>query len=107
MHDRARAHHDIASSSQGRESTLPAEPEGRILPSVAEPPAVPFDCPNCGAKYKVVGVERPPPRKDRKLRCKHCAGPLQPYEGQFLLKYFLVERPGEQTRRINLTRRDR
>jgi len=55
---------------------------------------VPFNCPNCGAKYEIVRVEAPPrPTTDREITCVTCGGPLQGRQGAFVLKYFLVERP--------------
>jgi hypothetical protein len=52
-----------------------------------------FECPNCAAKYRVVRVEAPlGPTIDREITCLSCGGPLHGREGQFLLKYFLVER---------------
>ena len=54
--------------------------------------SVPFDCPNCGAKYEIVRVEAPP-TTDREITCVSCGGPLDAGQGAFILKYFLVERP--------------
>jgi DNA-directed RNA polymerase subunit RPC12/RpoP len=54
-----------------------------------------FDCPNCGAKYKLVKVEADPTR-DREIACRSCGGPLDGWEGVFALKYFMVERPRPQ-----------
>ena len=57
-------------------------------------PPTPFDCSNCGAKYKLVRVEAPAgPTTDREITCISCGGPLHGREGKFLLKYFLIERP--------------
>jgi predicted RNA-binding Zn-ribbon protein involved in translation (DUF1610 family) len=58
-------------------------------------PAAPFKCPNCGALYEVVRVEAAP-ANDREIACRACGGPLRGREGRFILKYFLVERPGER-----------
>jgi predicted RNA-binding Zn-ribbon protein involved in translation (DUF1610 family) len=57
-----------------------------------------FDCPNCGARYALVrveadGVEADGVEADGELACRSCGGPLQGYDGPFILKYFLVERP--------------
>jgi predicted RNA-binding Zn-ribbon protein involved in translation (DUF1610 family) len=35
-----------------------------------------FDCPNCGADYKVVRAEGDPP-PDRQIECRRCGAPLQ------------------------------
>jgi predicted Zn finger-like uncharacterized protein len=61
---------------------------------MSDPLSVPFDCPNCGAKYEIVRVEVPPqPTADREVRCVSCGGSLRGRHGMFVLKYFLVERP--------------
>jgi predicted nucleic acid-binding Zn ribbon protein len=44
-----------------------------------------FDCPNCGAEYKVVRAEGDPP-PDRQIECRRCGGPLQGRDGKFILK---------------------
>jgi len=52
-----------------------------------------FQCPNCGATYRLVKVvEAPGPTTDREIVCIVCGGPLHGRAGKFLLKYFLVER---------------
>ncbi len=55
-----------------------------------------FDCPNCGAQYKLVRVETGSAPPDRQLVCRHCGGPLQGREGKFILKYLLVDNPRVQ-----------
>jgi len=57
--------------------------------------ATPFDCPNCGAQYKLVRVETNETLPDQQLACRKCGGPLQGRQGRFVLKYFLVDRPVE------------
>jgi predicted RNA-binding Zn-ribbon protein involved in translation (DUF1610 family) len=57
----------------------------RIMP---EP--VPFKCPNCQTRYKVVRVEAPP-TPDRPLTCLSCGAPLRNREGKFALKYFRTD----------------
>ncbi len=59
-----------------------------------DPPAH-FTCPDCEATYKVVLVEAAP-TNDREITCIHCRRPLVSREGRFLLKYFLVDRPGKR-----------
>jgi len=53
-----------------------------------------FNCRNCDAVYRVVRVEAGPETMDREITCRSCDGPLQGREGRFVLKYFLVKRPG-------------
>ena len=61
---------------------------------MSDPLSVPFECPNCGAKYEIVRAEVPPqPTADREVRCVSCGGSLRARQGMFVLKYFLVERP--------------
>jgi hypothetical protein len=50
-----------------------------------------FDCPICGAQYKLVRVEADA-AQDREINCRSCGGPLNGREGVFALKYFLVDR---------------
>jgi predicted RNA-binding Zn-ribbon protein involved in translation (DUF1610 family) len=35
----------------------------------------PFDCPNCGAQYKLVRVETNETLPDQQLACRKCGGP--------------------------------
>jgi hypothetical protein len=52
-----------------------------------------FTCPNCGAKYCLVKVEAPIALvPDCEVACRSCGGPLNGRDGDFFLKYFLVER---------------
>src|SRR5262249_8120366 len=61
---------------------------------MSDPLSVPFNCPNCGAKYETVRVEAPPQwMADRDIKCVSCGGSLQGRHGMFVLKYFLVEHP--------------
>ena len=54
----------------------------------------PFTCPHCGAKYRLVKIEAPITAvPDREITCRNCDDPLPGREGEFFLKYFLVERP--------------
>jgi molybdopterin-binding protein len=52
----------------------------------AEP--IPFTCPGCGAKYKVVKIEPFVEAKDVKVKCTQCSFALPPIDTH--LKYFLV-----------------
>ena len=55
-----------------------------------------FDCPNCGAIYRVIRAAAGPETMDREITCRSCGGPLHSREDGFILKYFLVERPRVQ-----------
>jgi hypothetical protein len=59
-----------------------------------------FLCLSCGAKYRVTRIEastEPTPP----IACIACDEPLSGREGEFFLKYFLIERPKE-TRAVPL-----
>ena len=49
-----------------------------------------FQCPTCGAQYKVVRIEAAP-LHDRQIVCVTCGGPLLGRQGKFVLKYFRTE----------------
>jgi hypothetical protein len=52
-----------------------------------------FECPSCGAFYKLVRVSGDAPAAHRLIHCKVCKSPLAPTPGTDILKYFLVRRP--------------
>ena len=52
--------------------------------------ATPFQCPTCGAKYKLVRVETKELVPDQQMTCRRCGSPLRGGEGRFVLKYFLL-----------------
>lgn len=56
-------------------------------------PITPFDCPSCGAQYKLVRTEAGAVLVDRQITCRSCGAPLEGRDGRFILKYFLVNRP--------------
>ena len=58
----------------------------------------PFECPNCGAQYKLVRLETETALADHKITCRKCGGPLAGTEGRFILKYFLVGRSRRKAR---------
>ena len=49
-----------------------------------------FFCPGCGSRYKVVRVQADADLPH--LYCKVCKQPLTPADGEYALKYFLVEK---------------
>ena len=57
-----------------------------------------FECPHCGAQYKVVSVEALRAH-DQPLVCLSCGGPLRTREGKFALKYFRTD--GSRSKRLN------
>jgi hypothetical protein len=52
-----------------------------------------FSCRNCNAKYLLIRVESEPDPSHGGIECHHCGAPLNGREGQFILKYFLIDRP--------------
>ena len=59
---------------------------------------VPFKCPGCGARYVVVKADAGPDTPDTiegQVDCRVCGAPFVGREGDFVLKYFLVWRPGQ------------
>ena len=61
-----------------------------------------FNCPTCGALYKVVQVEAEPATTYPEISCRRCDGPLCGRSGGFLLKYFFVDRPRRTDARVAL-----
>jgi transcription elongation factor Elf1 len=66
-----------------------------MLPKSATPR---FECPHCGAGYKLVQVEADSETIDRQITCRKCGAPLQGRQGNVVFKYFLVDQPGAQAR---------
>jgi len=57
--------------------------------SASEP--IPFKCPGCETKYKVVSLTASPVEaKEMKVKCRRCGFPFPATDGDALLKYFLV-----------------
>jgi predicted RNA-binding Zn-ribbon protein involved in translation (DUF1610 family) len=52
-----------------------------------------FDCPHCGARYKLVRVEPESVEASGPIACRSCGGPLKSHADRHILKYFLVDRP--------------
>jgi hypothetical protein len=49
-----------------------------------------FKCPSCAALYQVVKAEAGPETEASELACLTCVAPLNPRDGKFVLKYFLL-----------------
>jgi len=56
--------------------------------------SVGFNCPHCQARYKVVRVRGPSVAGDTPVFCRTCRHPLASADGDYILKYFLLDRPG-------------
>jgi predicted RNA-binding Zn-ribbon protein involved in translation (DUF1610 family) len=52
-----------------------------------------FDCPHCGARYKLVRVEPESVEASGPIACRSCGGRLESHADRHILKYFLVDRP--------------
>jgi len=55
-----------------------------------------FDCPHCGAKYRLMKFEADATTQNLQITCRSCGGPLHAREGVFAFKYFMVDRPKVQ-----------
>ena len=53
--------------------------------------AVDFACPRCTSRYKLVRVRAESRLPSRLLHCRVCKEPLAATDGEYALKYFLVE----------------
>jgi len=59
--------------------------------SALEP--IPFTCPGCGTKYKIVLIDpSPDDSRNAKIKCVHCGVALRAMKGNALLRYFLRSR---------------
>jgi hypothetical protein len=58
---------------------------------------VDFACPTCTSRYKLVRVHLEQSPRSRLIRCKVCKDPLTPTDGEYALKYFLIEKRKGQT----------
>jgi hypothetical protein len=54
--------------------------------------AVDFVCPRCTSRYKIVRVRAEPGLPSLPIHCRVCKEALAPTEGEYALKYFLVDR---------------
>ena len=54
--------------------------------------ATSFQCPTCGAEYKLVRIETKEVVPDQQTNCRKCGSQLPGSEGYVILKYFLVDR---------------
>jgi hypothetical protein len=51
-----------------------------------------FRCPQCASRYKLVRVRAEPGLPALLVHCKVCREPLAATDGDYALKYFLVDR---------------
>jgi len=57
--------------------------------------AADFFCPQCTSRYKLVRVRAELPHATRTIHCKVCKESLPPTDGDYALKYFLVDKAKE------------
>jgi len=51
-----------------------------------------FVCPRCNSDYKRVRVRADPEFPSRLIHCRVCRESLAPTDGEYVLKYFLVDK---------------
>lgn len=68
---------------------------------MTEPGNTHFNCPSCGARYKVVRVEASPTTGDHPVSCVSCGVGIPSYEGKMAMKYFQVERSPRHRRVVH------
>src|SRR5262249_4308717 len=54
--------------------------------------ATDFTCPRCTSRYKFVRVRADPELPSRLIDCRVCKEPFAPTDGEYVLKYFLVDK---------------
>jgi predicted RNA-binding Zn-ribbon protein involved in translation (DUF1610 family) len=60
--------------------------------SMSDAATTQFNCPSCGARYKVVRIEAPAGMGEHAISCLSCKAAIPSREGTMVLKYFQVER---------------
>jgi hypothetical protein len=53
---------------------------------------VDFACPKCASRYKLVRVRMEQGLPSRLIHCRVCKEPLASTDGEYVLKYFLVQK---------------
>ena len=54
--------------------------------------AADFMCPRCTSRYKLVRVRADPELPSRLIHCRVCKESFAPTDGEYVLKYFLVDK---------------
>jgi len=63
--------------------------------------AADFMCPRCTSCYKLVRVRADPELPSRLIHCRVCKEPFAPTDGEYVLKYFLVDKAKSRPDRGN------
>jgi hypothetical protein len=98
--------HHVANAPGGSRVTSGAPPADRFgrtdvwLALMDASTPIPYECPNCGTRYKVVPVETPAKPGGREIICVSCGAPLNARQGKFALKYFRVRPPPKRDQRF-------
>ena len=58
--------------------------------------AADFMCPRCTSRYKFVRVRADRELPSRLIHCRVCKEPFAPTDGEYVLKYFLVDKAKKQ-----------
>ena len=66
--------------------------------SMASKNAEPFNCPTCNGAYKLVRAEADSRSFNGPIECYYCGGPLVGREGEFVLKYFVADKPRKRAK---------
>ena len=64
--------------------------------------AADFMCPRCTSRYKLVRVRANPELPSGLIHCRVCKEPLAPTDGEYVLKYFLVDNAARKHNGIDL-----
>jgi len=58
----------------------------------------PFNCPTCNGRYRIVRAEADSRSFIGTIECYYCGGPLTGREGNFVLTYFVADKPRTQAK---------
>ena len=64
--------------------------------------AADFMCPRCTSRYKFVRVRADPELPSRLIHCRVCKEPFAPTDGEYVLKYFLVDKAKKKHNGVDL-----
>jgi predicted Zn finger-like uncharacterized protein len=53
-----------------------------------------IECPNCEVRYHVVKIKVGTVAVDPPVKCRGCGAPLPGRDGNFVMKYFPLRKPG-------------
>jgi predicted Zn finger-like uncharacterized protein len=53
-----------------------------------------IECPNCEVRYHIVKIKVGAAAAGRQITCRGCGAPLPGRDGNFVIKYFPLRKPG-------------